>query len=81
MAMAGIIAVAVIALGLFAYKALKPASYTPSPGVAGNPADDPWLKTHPNQPQGGGSPSAFYPSAPAGSMPGRPPGLPRNNGQ
>ena len=55
---------------------------TAAGGVAGVSGQDPWLISHPNQPGGGaGGTSAYYPSAPSGSMPGRPPGAPRGGGQ
>jgi hypothetical protein len=69
----GVIAVVAVAIALFGYKTLKPAGYTPSPGVsnAGGPAGGAPGVTGPSgQPAG----PVNYPSAPPGSIPGKPVG-------
>ena len=73
----GVAALAVVLLVVWGYRALQPAPYQASPGSPGSAADDPWLKTHPGQPAATSTAKTadgkpYYPSAPAGSMPGRP---------
>ena len=72
-ALVGIIVAAVIVLVVFGYKMLQPAPYTPSPGSPGAVgsaaiAGKPGASAAP--PSSGAS--AYYPSAPAGSIPGKP---------
>jgi hypothetical protein len=72
----GIIAVVAIIVAVFGYRTLKPAGYTPSPGVssAGGPASGaPGMTGRPGQP-GQPAGSVYYPVAPPGSIPGKPPG-------
>jgi len=77
LAVIGIAALAVIVLIVFGYRVMKPAGYSPSPGVPGVSGEDPWLKTHPKEPTtattaAGPDGKAYYPSAAPGSIPGRP---------
>ncbi|MBC7528937.1 MAG: hypothetical protein H7308_15485 [Chthonomonadaceae bacterium] len=78
LAIGGIVAVLVVALVFFGYRALQPAPYLPSPGsgtASGGSTSGEGNK--PGQPSAGKSGSAnatYYPTAPPGSTPGRPPG-------
>ena len=74
LALIGIAALAVIVLIVFGYRAMQPAPYTPSPGVPGvssgsGPAPG---MTQPNQGATTTNDNSYYPSAPAGSTPGKP---------
>lgn len=78
-ALVGIIIVVVALLAVFGYKAMQPGSYTPSPGVSKASGGVPGA-VQPSASQGspatpaGNAPAVYYPSAPPGSIPGKPTG-------
>jgi len=71
----GIAALAVVVLVIFGYRAMQPAPYAPSPGSPGAPGASGGPPGMPSANQGvttTTNSSAYYPSAPAGSTPGKP---------
>ena len=75
LAMAGIIIVAIVLLGIVGYQMLKPPGYYPSPGAYGTGGAMPGAV---NASAGNASkpaaqePAGYYPVAPSGSTPGKP---------
>ena len=57
--------VAVALLGAWGYHAVQPAPYLPSPGAGGRPG-----ATASQTSSDGGHPPGYYPTAPAGAIPG-----------
>ena len=79
MAVVGIIIVAVALLVVFGFRALKPAGYTPSPGVVHEQGYEPGSKPGDVQASGNSGPATtapkggeYYPAAPADAIPGKP---------
>jgi hypothetical protein len=78
LALVAVILVLVVGIAVFGYRSLQPAPYTPSPGAGGTGG------AMAGQPPGAAKQTApaqdtssYYPSAPPGSIPGKPVG----NGQ
>ena len=83
-ALVGAIVVLVALIAVFGYRALQPAPYTPSPGVVGGSGAVPGSvqkSARPSTPEATATPAAnasatntatYYPSAPPGSIPGKP---------
>lgn len=79
-ALAGIIILVVVMVVAFGYRAMQPASYTPSPGISRSggavpgavsvraPGADPSSSASTSQA------TPYYPAAPPGSIPGKPVG-------